>query len=116
MANGPITATTWDSSNIVKQIHINEINAAITKLNTYVTNVDNCGNCDPSNCCQSCQTTTCQSSSCQSYSCQSCQSCQTCQTQTCQTQTCQACEIQLQCSNCTQCLGQCTVCDCSRSH
>lgn len=73
--NGTINKTSFTDPTLttsikVKQVHIDELKNAITKLQTYVKNVDNCGNCSQSNCCQSCQTTTCQS-------------CQTCQRKNC---------------------------------
>lgn len=72
--NGTINKTTFTDPTLstsikVRQVHIDELKNAITKLQTYVKNVDNCGNCSASNCCQSCQTTTCQKNcSCQRYS------------------------------------------------
>ena len=64
--NGTINKTNFTDPTLtistkVKQVHIDELKNAISKLQTYVKNVDNCGNCSQSNCCQSCQSTTCQS-------------------------------------------------------
>ena len=81
MLNGPIsksnfTDTINSTGTVIKKIHINELTTAISKLELIKGNVDNCGNCAPSDCCQSCQSVTCQA--CQTASCQSCQttSCQ----------------------------------------
>lgn len=87
--NGPITSTqftTKEKEEIIKRDHFDLLDNAIKKLEGYITNVDNCGNCSQSNCCQSCQTTAtiCQSEcttknctyTCQSQCTQSCQSCQ----------------------------------------
>ena len=89
------------SSVVVKAIHVDELNTAITSLQGYLVNVDNCGNCTF---CQTCQGTTCQS-------CQTCQGCQSCQGVTCQSISCQKCEWDCsgsginttQCSQCSQC-------------
>lgn len=94
--NGAINKTTFTDQTAIqcseqvkaKAVHITELRNAITKLETYVKNVDNCGY---TNCCQSCQNAcTCQSSKCQS--CQNkcaCQSCQnTCACQSCERREC----------------------------
>lgn len=76
----------------VKKIHITELQDAITALEGYAGNVDNCGY---TNCCESCQDTcTCQS--CQSDKCQTCESCQ----DSC---TCQSCQSNKQCTQCYNC-------------
>lgn len=76
--NGTIAQTKWTEikrgSKVVPN-YLNELSNAITKLEKYGVNVDNCG---VANCCQSCQG--CQAcQGCQSQSCQGCQSCQSCQ-------------------------------------
>ncbi len=94
MANGTISKTTWTAigtGNKVVPTHVNEITAAIDKLETYAKNVDNCGF---TNYCQSCQTTTCQTTTCQG--CQGCQRCQACQS-------CQSYKCQSECINCYNC-------------
>lgn len=78
--NGTIAKTSFTDSSIssslkVKSVHITELRTAITRLQGYAVNVDNCGNCTY---CQTCQTATCQGVTCQSKSCQSL-SCQICQ-------------------------------------
>ena len=56
------TETIVDGSTIIKSIHLNEINDAITILQSLKTNVNNC-DCAvcTDNCCQTCQSKTCQS-------------------------------------------------------
>lgn len=69
MANGTLSSFSFtnatsfgDSTSLkIKDVHINELRAAVNKLESWAANVDNCGNCTF---CQSCQ-------SCQSYKCQS---------------------------------------------
>lgn len=83
--NGTITKTEFadepvNESYKIGRIHIEELRQAITRLQAYGANVDNCGNCVY---CQSCQEATCQETSCQSASCQSV-SCQSCQSYSCQ--------------------------------
>lgn len=65
--NGTISKTTFTDTitagtTLIKAVHLNEINNAITTLNNLKGNVNNC-DCSvcTSNCCQSCQKTTCQS-------------------------------------------------------
>ena len=48
--NGAITKTifsdpTVTTSQKINPVHITELRAAITRLQGYATNVDNCGNC-----------------------------------------------------------------------
>lgn len=94
--NSTITPTSFTAEGITpRTINIQEIRNALIKLETYAANVENCGNCSPSNCCQrnqGCQA--CQTN----QGCQLCQgnqsnqvnqSCQANQTQACQTQGCQ---------------------------
>lgn len=69
--NGPISNTIIKLANPYGDITL--IKQAITRLQVYSVNVENCGY---PLACQSCQTNTCQT--CQSYSCQS-YTCQTCQ-------------------------------------
>lgn len=53
MAAGPVAKTTFtDYTNIsgttdvkIKKVNIDELRTAISKLQTYAPNVDNCGNC-----------------------------------------------------------------------
>lgn len=73
MPNGQIETTVFnfEQNSIIKQADFNLLESAILKLETAVNEVDNCGNCSPSNCCQSCQNMSCQS---QNTTCQSCQS------------------------------------------
>ena len=73
MPNGQIETTVFnfEQNSIIKQADFNLLESAILKLETAVNEVDNCGNCSPSNCCQSCQSSGCQS--CQKTTCQSCQ-------------------------------------------
>ena len=56
------TDTITAGTTLIKATHLNELNDAITKLNSLKENVNNC-DCSvcTTNCCQSCQTTTCQS-------------------------------------------------------
>lgn len=110
--NGTIANTSFSSINTstaMSKSHIEELRNAVTKLETYVTHIDNCGNCSASNCCQSCET--CESSSCQSSPCQStpCQT-QTCQTQTCQTTPCQSCQSCETCESCQSIYTQSCSC------
>lgn len=64
--NGVINKTVFNlNTKMPMQIDMNAINTAITNLQNYAINVENCGYPEK------CQTTTCQS--CQSTSCQSCQ-------------------------------------------
>ena len=87
MANGTINQTNFtDYSDIratgstkIKAVHINEMQDALAKLETYVKGVDNCGY---TNCCQSCQ------NACTCQGCQGCQGCQSCQNSC----TCQSCQ------------------------
>lgn len=74
--NGTISKTTFTDTitagtTLIKAIHLNELNNAITTLNSKKSNVNNCDcNVCTSNCCQTCQTQTCQSySQCASCSC-----------------------------------------------
>jgi len=98
---------TNESDLYVKEIHLHELQNAITKLNSYLPNVDNCGYV---NCCESCQ----DSCICQSDKCQSCQNacnqctdkCQSCQNACNQcTDKCQKCQ-----NTCTQCTDKCQSC------
>lgn len=89
MSNGAISPTAFTDTEKISKVNITELREAVLRLETYIEQVDNCGNCAGASLCQSatcqnqsCQTTTCQS--CQTTTCQSCQSCQTCQSQTCQ--------------------------------
>jgi len=87
--NGAITKTIFSDTTVttsqkINPVHITELRAAITRLQGYAANVDNCGNCTY---CQTCQGATCQSAACQSVSCQSV-SCQSCQSYTCQSMEC----------------------------
>ncbi len=81
--NGPITQTSWTAltaGDKVTAANITEIQTAITALEGYAKNVDNCGFTNFCQKCQSCQgCQSCQSKTCQSRSCQGCQTCQTCQ-------------------------------------
>ena len=87
MANSSISKTffTYNSDKSkndlkIKAKHFDELDVAISALDNYVKNVDNCG---VTNCCQSCQNT---------CACQSCQSCQN------------SCSCQSQCNcNCSSC-------------
>ena len=108
--NGAITATTFtDRSSFtgtavlkIKQTHITELQNAITRLNTYAANVDNCGY---TNCCQSCQNACnqctdkcekCQETcACQSNKCEKCQ--ETC---ACQSNKCEKCQETCACQSC----------------
>lgn len=82
--NGAITQTAFTPATvgaIIRQSDLDELRAAIARLEVYAANVDNCGNCAPANCCQSCQAIagvcqSCQSSRNCNYTCQSCQTCQ----------------------------------------
>ena len=89
-----------ESDLFIKEIHLNELQEALIKLNSYLPAVDNCGF---TNCCESCQ----DSCICQSDKCQACQN--TC---TCQSDKCQKC--QNSCTNCTnknqKCQNSCTNC------
>lgn len=65
--NGTISETTFTDtitagSTIIKAVHLNELDAAITTLSGLKGNVNNC-DCSvcTSNCCQTCQSSTCQS-------------------------------------------------------
>ena len=65
--NGTITQTAFTTptvGTIIRRTGLEELSTAISA------NVDNCGNCAPANCCQSCQTTASVCQSCQSTSCQ----------------------------------------------
>lgn len=103
--NGSIAQTSFSSisrGTIVKHIDLEAITNAVSKLEGYAANVDNCGNCSPANCCQS--------QSCQSQSCQKCQS-QTCQSVSCQScQSCQGLKCQSQCI--VNCNCNCSNCNC----
>lgn len=101
--NGTIAKTNFtDADNLangvattVKAVHITELRTAISALEGYAKNVDNCGY---TNCCESCQDT-CACQSCQTSKCQSCQN--TCSCQSCQTSKCQSCQ--------KQCGGSCLL-------
>ena len=86
MSNGTISQTTFTDTEKISKVNITQLREAVLRLETYVEQVDNCGNCTGASLCQSatCQNQTCQTTSCQTTTCQSCQSCQTCQSQTCQ--------------------------------
>ncbi len=94
--NGTIAKTNFtDADNLangvattVKAVHITELRTAISALEGYAKNVDNCGY---TNCCESCQDT-CACQSCQTSKCQSCQN--TCSCQSCQSNICQSCQRQ----------------------
>lgn len=65
--NGTISKTTFTDTiaagtTLIKAVHLNELNNAITTLNNLKRNVNNC-DCDvcTSNCCQTCQSSKCQS-------------------------------------------------------
>lgn len=65
--NSTISKTTFTDTitagtTLVKAVHLNELNNAITTLNNLKSNVNNC-DCDvcTSNCCQTCQSSKCQS-------------------------------------------------------
>lgn len=96
--NGPITQTSWTALAVggkVTAANITELQTAITALEGYAKNVDNCGF---TNFCQKCQT---------------CQRCQRCQRQTCQSTSCQGCQ---KCQSCQECqLYNKTNCDCDCS-
>ena len=74
------TDTIAAGSTIIKALHLNEINNAITTLSNLKKNVNNCDcNVCTSNCCQTCQSSDCQTcQSCQSTSCQSNCTCSSC--------------------------------------
>lgn len=103
--NGTIAKTKFtDADNLangvattVKAVHITELRTAISALEGYAKNVDNCGY---TNCCESCQDAcTCQS--CQTSKCQSCQNACTCQSKSSKCQSCQGCQAS-QCNcNCS---------------
>lgn len=62
--NGTITLTKFTAptkGTLIRKTDFDALSVAVTKLQGYAANVDNCGNCSPSNCCQSCQTSKCQS-------------------------------------------------------
>lgn len=89
-----------DSNVLIKQKHIDELNNAISKLDTYLKNVSNCGYI---NCCQSCQ----DSCICQSSKCESCQdSC------VCQSSKCQSCQNRCSCESCQGNSCNCGNCVC----
>jgi len=93
--NGIITPTTFTSSTIISKTSLEEIRAAVTNLDDYLINVDNCGNCyaDYIVTCETCQ------------GCQACETCQTCQVcQSCQNNTCQGCQS---CQGCQTCQKEC---------
>lgn len=95
--NGTITQTTWTAltaGDKVTAANITEIQNAITALEGYAKNVDNCGF---TNFCQTCQ---------------GCQGCQTCQSKTCQSASCQKCQT-VSCQKC-QLINK-TNCDCNCS-
>ena len=55
-------ASFGDSTSLkIKGVHINELRAAVNRLETWAANVDNCGNCTYCQSCQACQSLTCQS-------------------------------------------------------
>lgn len=93
--NGTIAKTNFtDADNLandvattVKAVHITELRTAISALEGYAKNVDNCGY---TNCCESCQ------DACACQSCQSCQRCESCQDacscQSCESTWCQTCQ------------------------
>ncbi len=111
MANGKIAqsvftdaaAITSNTSLKAKAVHVEELRKAITALEGYAVNVDNCGNCTYCQTCEACQT--CQG--CQSKTCQSA-SCQTCQTYSIYCQK----ECSGNCSQCSQCCNYSKDCDC----
>ncbi len=82
--NGTITPTAFTRparGAIIRRADLDALSAAVARLEGHAANVDNCGNCAPANCCQSCQTVAGVCQSCQSYvncnyTCQSCQGCQ----------------------------------------
>lgn len=93
--NGIIAPTTFTSSTIISKTSLEEIRAAVTNLDNYLINVDNCGNCytDYNVTCETCQ------------GCQVCEACQSCQNNTCQgCQSCQGCQT---CQRCQKCQKQC---------
>lgn len=64
----------YAKSSHIAPLQINELRNAIDLLDSYVTHIDNCGNCGRTNCCQvqcGCQSQICQSQGCQTQSCQS---------------------------------------------
>ena len=101
--NGAISTTSFTDRSLftntastlfIKTIHIQELQASLTALDTYSVNVDNCGY---TNCCESCQDTCI----CQSDKCQSCQNtCNQC------TDKCQWCQ-----NTCNQCTDYCQSCN-----
>lgn len=99
--NGTIAKTNFtDADNLangvattVKVVHITELRKAISALEGYAKNVDNCGY---TNCCESCQDT-CACQSCQTSKCQSCQNTCSCQSKSSKCQSCEKCQI-LQCN------------------
>lgn len=107
--NGKITKTSFtDAGNLangtetkVKAVHITELRTAISALEGYAKNVDNCGY---TNCCESCQDT-CACQSCQTSKCQSCQNACTCQSKSSKCQSCERCQLsQCNCGNsCSSC-------------
>lgn len=105
--NGTIAKTNFtDADNLangvattVKAVHITELRTAISALEGYAKNVDNCGY---TNCCESCQDT-CACQSCQTSKCQSCQN--TCSCQSCQSEKCQICQ-----TDCRNCGNGCSSC------
>ncbi len=111
MANDRIEQTVFTDAAAVsentslkaKAVHVEELRQAITALEGYAVNVDNCGNCIYCQTCEECQT--CQS--CQSKTCQS-SSCQTCQTYSVR---CQA-DCSGNCSQCSQCHDYSKDCNC----
>ena len=87
-----------NTSNLfIKEVHLNELQTALTTLNNYLPNVNNCGYI---NCCESCQNLCiCQSDKCQACqnACTNCtngnQGCQnTCSNCTSGNQSCQSCQ------------------------
>ncbi len=82
--NGTITPTAFTApaaGALIRRTDLDALSAAVSMLEGCSANVDNCGNCAPANCCQSCQKTAGVCQSCQSsvncnYTCQSCQGCQ----------------------------------------
>ncbi len=105
--NGTIAKTNFtDADNLangvattVKVVHITELRTAISALEGYAKNVDNCGY---TNCCESCQDT-CACQSCQTSKCQSCQNTCSCQSKTSKCQSCEWCQrMECNCSsNCS---------------
>ena len=89
--NGIITPTAFTRparGAIIRRADLDALSAAVARLEGHAANVDNCGNCAPANCCQSCQS----SVNC-TQTCQSCQTtasvCQSCQSTACQRRQCQ---------------------------